>query len=264
MDVNSAEEAGYAFEKGRLKAQKELHQEQPKSTVHEMPPSFSETPQIRTPKKKKKKHGIIFWIMAVLFFPISLSVWFWKTDRIRLKKIWRGLILALVWIFLIGSSDQREKKNGFNITSNTSYEFDGLTFSIPDYWGLEASNSTDNTKYFYAENGDATAMLVFSIQPDTEHFSLADSKKSFTDGMKDQFENGSVLRTEITTLLGKEALRTKISGRIDDRRTHMFSYTFFPDESNNLVSISLGQTTNTKYNYEDDFEKIIGTMTYSK
>jgi len=36
----------------------------------------------------------------ILIFPISLSVWFYKTDKIKLKKNWKILIIAAIWIII--------------------------------------------------------------------------------------------------------------------------------------------------------------------
>ncbi len=36
----------------------------------------------------------------ILVFPISLSVWFYKTDKIKLKKTRKILIIAAIWIIL--------------------------------------------------------------------------------------------------------------------------------------------------------------------
>lgn len=41
-----------------------------------------------------------FWLLAIIFFPISLSVLFWKSEKINLKKPVKGGILAVVWIIL--------------------------------------------------------------------------------------------------------------------------------------------------------------------
>ena len=49
---------------------------------------------------EKKKHGIWWWILVVLFYPISLSVWFYRTPRLKLNKKIRVAIIAGVWILL--------------------------------------------------------------------------------------------------------------------------------------------------------------------
>jgi len=47
-----------------------------------------------------KKKGCLWWFLMILIFPISLSVWFYKTDKIKLKKSWKILIIATIWIII--------------------------------------------------------------------------------------------------------------------------------------------------------------------
>lgn len=47
-----------------------------------------------------KKKGCLWWFLMILVFPISLSVWFYKTDKIKLKKTRKILIIAAIWIIL--------------------------------------------------------------------------------------------------------------------------------------------------------------------
>ena len=50
---------------------------------------------------EKKKHGVWFWILAVLFLPVSLCVWFYKTDRVKLDKKIRLAIIAAFWVLIL-------------------------------------------------------------------------------------------------------------------------------------------------------------------
>lgn len=52
-----------------------------------------------TPQKSKGK-GCLWWFLAICFWPIALSVWFYKTDKVKLEKKWRAIIIAAVWIFM--------------------------------------------------------------------------------------------------------------------------------------------------------------------
>ncbi|MCQ2496924.1 MAG: hypothetical protein MJ131_10090 [Lachnospiraceae bacterium] len=51
-----------------------------------------------------KKSRTWLWILIILFFPISLSVWFWKTERFNMTKKKKGIILAVVWVLLLAIS----------------------------------------------------------------------------------------------------------------------------------------------------------------
>lgn len=43
---------------------------------------------------------ILFYVLCFIFFPISLSVWFYRTPRIKLNKIWRVVIIVAFWASL--------------------------------------------------------------------------------------------------------------------------------------------------------------------
>ncbi len=52
---------------------------------------------------KKPGHGCLWWIVAVLFWPFSLSIWFWRSNAVASKKLKAG-ILAAVWVLLLVSA----------------------------------------------------------------------------------------------------------------------------------------------------------------
>ena len=55
-------------------------------------------------KQTQQKSGW-FYLLCFLFFPITLSVWFYKTDRINLDRKWRLLIIIAVWVVLAASGN---------------------------------------------------------------------------------------------------------------------------------------------------------------
>ena len=92
--------------------------------------------------ENKSKHGVWFWILAVLFFPISLSIWFYKTDKLKLQKKVRIIILAIVWLFLLafGSANSANSSSPTNDTNTEIVsEQDEITTE-------EAPEVTENTK----------------------------------------------------------------------------------------------------------------------
>lgn len=56
------------------------------------------------PNEKEKKQissKVWKWILAILFWPFAICVWFYKTPKIKLDKKYRVIIIAGVWILLI-------------------------------------------------------------------------------------------------------------------------------------------------------------------
>ncbi len=69
----------------------------------------------------KRSHSAWWWILVVLFFPISLSIWFYKTDKIKLDKKYRIIILVVVWIILLilGKVSPSDSTTNTNEITNT-------------------------------------------------------------------------------------------------------------------------------------------------
>lgn len=62
-------------------------------------------PADRNIGNQPKSKGCLWWFLAILFFPVSLSVWFYKTDTVKLEKKWKVLILVAFWIIMISYSN---------------------------------------------------------------------------------------------------------------------------------------------------------------
>ena len=67
--------------------------------------------------------GCLWWLLMLFVWPIALSVWFYKTDKIKLEKKWKIIIIAAFWAFVIifgGTSEETgtDKKDKTEITQN--------------------------------------------------------------------------------------------------------------------------------------------------
>lgn len=99
---DNAEQAGYEFEKGRQRAQREAEEERQRQTASQQQTAYQQQTASNTPKApQKKSHGccitIFLWLM---FFPIMLTIWVWRTDKIHDKRI-KGIITAVIWILIV-------------------------------------------------------------------------------------------------------------------------------------------------------------------
>lgn len=83
---DNAEDAGYQFEKGRIRAQ----QEQAAAYAYQ---------QANQPKPKKK-HSLLFWILLWLFlWPVALTLVIVRSEKLSKKA--KIIIIAVVWILVI-------------------------------------------------------------------------------------------------------------------------------------------------------------------
>ena len=62
-------------------------------------------PDEKPQKSKKKGLGCLWWFFIFLVWPFALSIWFFRTDKIKLSKKKRVIILAAAWICFLGFSN---------------------------------------------------------------------------------------------------------------------------------------------------------------
>ena len=110
LQIDNAESAGYAFEKGRQRAQNEAQAQR----------YYSAQPQ-PAPKKNKK---IVWWVLGWIFiFPIPLTIIIARNKK--LKTGVKVVIIIAAWIIylLIGISANASKDNkqAASIKTHTSY-----------------------------------------------------------------------------------------------------------------------------------------------
>ena len=111
LQIDNAESAGYAFEKGRQRAQQEAR-------AHSY---YSAQPQ-PAPKKNKK---IVWWVLGWIFiFPVPLTIIIARNQKLKTgAKI--GLIAAAWVVYLligIGSgAANKSKEQGATPATQTSY-----------------------------------------------------------------------------------------------------------------------------------------------
>ena len=88
LQIDNAESAGYAFEKGRQRAQQEA----------QMPRESPAPPAPKTPKKNKK---IVWWVLGWIFiFPIPLTILIARNQKLKIgAKI--GIIAAAWVVYLL-------------------------------------------------------------------------------------------------------------------------------------------------------------------
>ena len=61
----------------------------------------------------------ITYLIKLLFLPVTISIWFFKTERLRLSKPWRVLIIIAFWI-LMGVMANYTKQGQLSEIANTS------------------------------------------------------------------------------------------------------------------------------------------------
>lgn len=85
---------------------------------------------------EKQETGCLFYLLCFIFWPITLSVWFYNTSLIRLKKGWKALILACIWIPLCFASGTAQSEASVDTGTDSA-----------SIWGMRDSELSDFDYY---------------------------------------------------------------------------------------------------------------------
>lgn len=119
LQIDNAESAGYAFEKGRQRAQNEAQAQR----------YYSAQPQ-PAPKKNKK---IVWWVLGWIFiFPIPLTIIIARNKK--LKTGVKAAIIIATWVVylligVVGGTMDKNNNQEKSSTTKTSYSMQDFTES---------------------------------------------------------------------------------------------------------------------------------------
>lgn len=172
VQYDNMEQSGYDFEKGRLRAQQE----------HSL--SNNKTNMTYVNNSVKKKHGFIFYLLCICFFPFVITYYVIKSEK--LSKNAKIGILAVLWIFIIivgivsEKEEQELEKNHWATDctqiSDFDYYLDGEEIIIKKYNGSDkrikicSTYNVDGKDYSITKFSEGVFALenVYSvILPDT-------------------------------------------------------------------------------------------------
>lgn len=88
--------------------------------------------------------GCLYYLICLIFFPISLSIWFCNTKLIRLNKKWRLLFVASIWAIVILSCNLHNARNANNADTVKTENVSEVAMSV---WSDEYADLSD-FKYY--------------------------------------------------------------------------------------------------------------------
>ncbi len=68
---------------------------------------------------KRPGHGCLWWVVAILFWPFSLSIWFWRSSFVSSKALKAG-ILAVAWVLILLAGSSSDDTTGSSLTIASS------------------------------------------------------------------------------------------------------------------------------------------------
>ena len=174
------------------------------------------------------KHSIWWWILAIIFFPISLSIWFWKTDKFNLSNKVKGIILGVIWViliicYIITPKDEKESKSVPTVVESTtestteSYSTEQTKETTednqnvnnnntnveekqsPDSNNAPASNTDSNVAPAQDTNNEAPAQDT-NNQPQDSNANIVDTPVNNTENISNDTRGSFVVNKENGTL----------------------------------------------------------------
>ena len=143
IKYDDMEQAGYEFEKGKIKARTEAKEQK----------EFEEQIKLEKIKKEEqKKKNLKWWIIGWIFmFPIPLTILIWKTNWNKNKKI---ICTVLLWIIILilGYTTPNEPTNNKSNNQNEVQKNETITKETKINNFINEYNKLADTKLIFKEN----------------------------------------------------------------------------------------------------------------
>ncbi|OUP26947.1 DUF4236 domain-containing protein [Faecalibacterium sp. An192] len=68
---------------------------------------------------KRPGHGCLWWVVAILFWPFSLSIWFWRSSLVSNKALKAG-ILAVAWVLILLAGSASDDSTSSSLPTSSS------------------------------------------------------------------------------------------------------------------------------------------------
>lgn len=155
-------------------------------------------------------------------------------------------------------SANKTDKNDFNEATNVKLDFYGYKYSIPAYW-TEGKNRSD-LKCYYAETGDSVVMLQLncSSSPVDSIDEFMEQIDRVLDNFRNEFDDFKAVNYGMIQLGNIDSVFLDFNAATSDFNITGKNVFFITDKK--LISISLVQSDNSKYNYFEDYDKIIHSI----
>ena len=158
---------------------------------------------------------------------------------------------------------ERPEKNAFNKKTNQTIVFDGISLSVPEYLSKEDKElSTEENRYYYAENGEAIAFFETMYTDLDEALSEAEfleQMDEYDQGVISTLDNPKIQSTLNVTVAGYPGRILHVSCKVKGKKLEGYFTYFLKDEEDRVIFLSLCQTDNTEFDYFSDYFKIIAT-----
>lgn len=158
--------------------------------------------------------------------------------------------------------NEKKDKAGFDEKYNTTYDFYGLRFSIPSYYGNpNEEKSTDTKKIFTTgfQKEDAVILLQYLEGQDVTSDQLESNATDIIESFLSNQEDSKLLDYSMKKVADYDSLYFTYTQTFSDYNFEC-SGVLIPDGIGNVYGILFGQSDNTEFDYFPDFEKVLTTV----
>ena len=171
------------------------------------------------------------------------------------------------------NNNPRIEKDSYDLSNKLDCQIAGVLLKIPDYCSL-GDNSKDDMRWYYAERNGKTAYFNIFKWPGNDY-----SQKEFEDDITsnnlqnmylemvfsdDSFENTELLNTEFITVCDHKSCifnyKTEFTYSGTTYQQDGSVFFMYNERTDNVLCINLSQTSNTEYTYNNDFRKIVNSI----
>ena len=189
-------------------------------------------------------------------------------------------LIALIMVFCMAFSMVACGKKEVEISTKGPYNFNsgktaknafspnkqetlfGYTFTIPEYMGDKAGNSTSDTIYYYAEQNGKVAMLM------VQEFSATGMKEedieknagSYMTGVKSTLTGYKSYQSDYVKIAGHTGYREYLDCTMAGLTCNTVIYMFYDEGKGKGVSIFWSESENTDFTYFDDVQQIVNSV----
>lgn len=164
------------------------------------------------------------------------------------------------------AAENRSQKNGFSDASNSTVQVGQYAFSVPSYWGADITEP-DNYRA-YAEKGGKVAMLTITANTDENDVVSYDALVVDDENMKETiagwFDSCQDVTSEPLEVGDVRGYRYSANCVMNGYDGYCECFIFPSENDNKWVLVQMLQTNNTKYQYTEDFRKILNSISHSE
>lgn len=177
------------------------------------------------------------------------------------------ILTVFICLFTLGACSNTEPI-GFNEATNQTITFQGMTFSIPEYYDFKDPKSTEDYVHYYPENEDYFSSIIFaSLNTSATPAGFKAGKQPAVEALVESIvSDATIASTDDITVAGLSAIKASFSQEKGDTITSGQAVLINNIYASNLISVVQlhDSEDQSNFDYDSDFIKILESATMTK